>query len=63
MLLGSTIINNLKECIPVGCEPSAAAAVGGGGVCPGGACPGGCLPRECVCPGGVSTPVHAGESG
>ena len=42
-----------QECIPVGCVPSAAVAVGGGwgcleGVCPGGVCPGGCLP------GGVS---------
>ena len=30
-----------QECIPVGCVPSAAVTVGGGGV----VCPGGCLPR------------------
>ena len=40
-----------QECISVGCIPSAAVAVGGGGVCPGGLC----LPGY-----GVSAPVHAG---
>ena len=53
-----------QECTPVGCIPSAAVAVSGGGglvVCPGGVClgdvclrgvcPEGCLPRG-VCLGG-----------
>ena len=37
-----------QECIPVGCVPSAAVAVGGGGVvvCPGGLPGGGCLPHS-----------------
>ena len=33
-----------QECIPVGCVPSAAVAIGGGGCLPGGCLPGGCLP-------------------
>ena len=38
---------NSQECIPVGCIPSAAVAVGGGrGVLPGGVCPGVCLPMH-----------------
>ena len=40
-----TSLTNKQECIPVGCVPFAAVAVGGGG---------GCLPR------GVSGLVHAG---
>ena len=51
-----------QECIPVGCVPSAAVAIWGGGVCPGS----GCLPGRgvClwgVCPGRVS--AHAGSAG
>ena len=63
-----------QECIPVGCIPSAAVAIGRGvclGSClPGSVCPGGFLPgvsawgclsaQRGVCPGGVSAPVHAG---
>ena len=40
-----------QECIPVGCVPSAAVAVGGGGVCPSA-----CWDTA----RGVSAPVHAG---
>ena len=50
-----------QECIRVGCVPSAAVAVGGGGSL-GGVCPeGGCLPGWVFPEGeGVSAPVHAG---
>ena len=49
-------INYKQECIPVGCIPSVAVAVGGvsaRGLPAGGVCLGGCLPRR------VSAPVHA----
>ena len=38
--------NSIKqECIPVGCVPSVAVSVGGGGVCRGGSAWEGCLPQ------------------
>ena len=47
-----TCYSNKQECIPLGCIPSAAVAISGGGVSAyGGVRPGGCLPRGCVCPG------------
>ena len=46
-----TTLMNKQECIPVGCVPSTAVAVSGGGCLPGGGgvvCLGGCLPRRGV---------------
>ena len=49
-----SLINPKQECIPGGCLPSAAVAVGGVGGR-------GCLPGDGgVCPGGVFAQVHAG---
>ena len=53
-----------QECIPVGCVPSAAVAIGGGSargcvrvcVCEGGVCPGGCVCPEQVCLPNKCTP-------
>ena len=61
-----------QECIPVGCVPSAAVAVcggGGEGVCPGGCvcpgegcvCPGVCLPRGCLPRAGVTPPCEQND--
>ena len=50
-----------QECIPVGCVPSAAVAIGGGSapvhaeILPGGVCPSACWDTA----QGVSAPVHA----
>ena len=44
-------ISTKQECIPVGCVPSAAVAVGGGAGClPGGVCPGDVSAWGGVCP-------------
>ena len=43
-----------RECIPVGCVPSAAVAMSGGGCLPKGVSARGCLPGRCLPGGGVS---------
>ena len=50
-------ISKTQECIPVGCVPSAAVAIsGGGGVCLGGVCPA-CVKKSVHGGGGDVCPI------